>query len=60
MLNALIALMSTRKLTLVFMITRTLYFNFVDFVGIKTEPLVHYQTLDILIHNSKEGAPSRT
>ncbi len=38
---ALITLISTRGLTLVFLITRTSDLNFVDIVGIIVEPLVH-------------------
>ncbi len=38
---ALITLISTSELTLVFLMTRTLDFNFVDIVGIRVEPLVH-------------------
>ncbi len=38
---ALITLKSTSKLTLVFLMTRTLDLNFVDIVGIRVEPFVH-------------------
>ncbi len=37
----LIILISTRELTLVFLMTRTLDLNFVDIVGIRVELLVH-------------------
>ncbi len=42
---ALITLISTSELILVFLMTRTLDLNFVDIVGIGVEPLVHFQTL---------------
>ncbi len=38
---ALITLISTSELTLVFVMTRTLDLNFVNIVGIIVEPLVH-------------------
>ncbi len=38
---ALITVISTSELTLVFLMTRTLHLNFVDIVGIRVEPLVH-------------------
>ncbi len=38
---ALITLISTSELTLVFLKTRTLEFNFVDIVGIRVEPLLY-------------------
>ncbi len=38
---ALITLISTSELTLVFLMTRTLDLNFVDIVGIRVEILVH-------------------
>ncbi len=38
---ALIALISTTELTIVFLMTRTLDLNFVDIVGIRVEALVH-------------------
>ncbi len=38
---ALITLISTIELTLVFLMTRTLDLNFVDIVGIRVEPLIH-------------------
>ncbi len=37
---ALIILISTIELTLVFMMARTLHLNFVDIVGIRVEPFV--------------------
>ncbi len=38
---ALVTLISTSELTLVFLMTRTLDLNFVDIVEIRMEPLVH-------------------
>ncbi len=38
---ALITLISTSELTIVFLIARTLDLNFIDIVGIRVEPLVH-------------------
>ncbi len=38
---ALITLISTSQVTLVFLMTRTFDLNFVDIVGIRVEPLVH-------------------
>ncbi len=38
---ALITLISTSELTLVFLMTITFDFNFVDIVGIRVEPLLH-------------------
>ncbi len=37
----LITLISTRVLTLIFLMTRTLDLNFIDIGGIRVEPLVH-------------------
>ncbi len=42
---SLITLIYTSELTPVFLMDRTLDLNFVDIVGIRVEPLVHYQTL---------------
>ncbi len=38
---ALITLISTSELTIVFLMTRTFDLNFVDIVEIRVEPLVH-------------------
>ncbi len=38
---ALITLISTSELSVVFLMTRTLDLNFVDIVGIRVEPLIH-------------------
>ncbi len=43
---ALITLISTNELTLVFLMTRTLDLNFVDIVGIRLEPLVHVPNIE--------------
>ncbi len=43
---ALITLISTSELTLVFMMTRTLDLNFVDIVGIRVELLVHVPNIN--------------
>ncbi len=54
---ALITLISTSELTLVFVMTRTLDLNFVDIVGIRVEQLVHVPNIKKLtIHKSIEGA----
>ncbi len=42
---ALISLISTRELTLVFLMTRTLDLNLVDIVGIIVELMVHVPAL---------------
>ncbi len=42
---ALITLISTSELTLVFLMTRTLDLNFIDIVGIRVEHLSMYQIL---------------
>ncbi len=44
---ALITLISTSELTLVFLMTRTLDLNFVDIVGIKVEPMIHVPNIKI-------------
>ncbi len=54
---ALITLISTSELTVVFLMTTTLDLNFVDIVGIRVEPLVHYK---MTIHTSIEGAPLKS
>ncbi len=38
---ALITLISTSELSVVFLMTRTFDLNFVDIVGIRVEPLIH-------------------
>ncbi len=44
---ALITLIATSELTLVFLMTRTLDLNFVDIVGIRVEPLAHVPNIKI-------------
>ncbi len=56
--RALIPLISTSELHLVFMVTRTLNLNFVDIVGIRVDHLFMNQTLIMTIHKSIEAAPS--
>ncbi len=51
---ALITLISTNELTLVFVMTRTLDLNFVDIVGIRVE------RQKMPIHKSMEGAPLKS
>ncbi len=55
---AVITVISTSELTLVFLMTRTLDLNFVDIIGIRVEPLVHVPNIiKMTIHKSIEGAP---
>ncbi len=55
---ALITLISTSELTLLFLTAGTLDLNFVDIVGIRVEPLVHVPNIKkMTIHKSIEGAP---
>ncbi len=58
---ALITLISTSELTLLFLMTRKLDFNFVDIFGIRVEPLVHVPNIKkMTIHKSLEGAPLKS
>ncbi len=58
---ALITLISTSELTLVFLMTRALDLNFVDIVGIRVKPLVHVPNIKkMTIHKSIEGTPLKS
>ncbi len=53
---ALITLISTSELTLVFLMTRALDLNFVDIVGIRVKPLVHVPNIKkMTIHKINRG-----
>ncbi len=54
---ALITIISTSELTLVFLMNRTLNMNFGDIVAIRVEPLVQILNIKkMTIHKSIEGA----